>query len=365
MSAALFCGGLLVVLATWSSVLRTLVVPRGLTSRMTAGVSAVVRGCFNLVAGRLTKFESRDRFLVAQGPTTLVLLLAMWVLLFLAGFQAMFAGATGVHGFDALRASGSSVFTLGTYVPRSVLATVVAFFAAATGLVVVALQIAYLPTLYGAFNRRETLVTMLQSRAGVPAWGPELLARHQIVGTLDSLPAFYADWERWAADVAESHTNYPVLITFRSPHPYRSWVVGLLAVLDSAAMHLALNPSARQSEARLCLRMGFTSLREICAAMRIPFDPDPLPDAPIGLTYDEFLSGIARLERVGYPMERTPEEAWAHFRGWRVNYEQECYAIASAIEAVPAIWSGPRKHSDQPMLPIRPPNRRPENPSDS
>jgi hypothetical protein len=362
MSAVLFVLGLLVVGGTWSSVLRTLVVPRGLTSRLTALVTKVVRGTFDAVAGRFTSYETKDRILVAQGPTELIVLLAVWVGLFVAGFDLMFAGATGQAGFAAFRESGSSVFTLGTYVADTALATVVAFFAAATGLVVVALQIAYLPTLYGAFNRRETLVTMLQSRAGEPAWGPEVLARHQIVGTLDNLPTFYAEWERWAADVTESHTNYPVLIRFRSPQPKRSWVVGLLAVLDSAAMHLALNPSARQSEARLCLRMGYTSLRDICTAIGIPYDADPMPDAPISLTYDDFLGGIERLRKVGYPMERSPEDAWPHFRGWRVNYEPQCYALARLVEAVPAVWSGPRRHSAEPLLPERPPHRRPDAP---
>jgi hypothetical protein len=363
MRGALFVAGLLVVLVTWYSVIRTLVVPRGLSSRLTSGVTMVVRGWFTFVAGRFTAYEHKDRVLVAEGPTTLVTLLAVWVALFLGGFTLMFAGATGGSGHDAFRESGSALFTLGSTSPDTTLANAVSFAGAATGLVVVALQIAYLPTLYGAFNRRETLVTMLQSRAGSPAWGPELLARHHIVATLDNLPAFYADWERWAADVAESHTNYPVLITFRSPHPLRSWVVGLLAVLDSAAMHLALNPSSRQSEARLCLRMGFTSLREICAAMGMRFDDDPMPDAPLALTFDDFMNGIERLRRVGYPMERTAEEAWPDFRGWRVNYEQQCYALARAIEAVPAVWSGPRRHSAEPLLPVRPPNRRPDDPS--
>src|SRR4051794_6500794 len=352
MSAALFAVGLLVVVGTWSSVIRTLVVPRGLSSWLTAGISRCVRVTFEFVAGRFASYDRRDRILVALGPSTLVALLAMWVVLFLAGFELMFAGATGSSSaYEALRASGSSVFTLGTYGPSGILATLTSFFAAATGLVVVALQIAYLPTLYAAFNRRETLVTMLQSRAGAPAWGPELLARHQIVATLDNLPAFYAEWERWSADLAESHTNYPVLITFRSPAPARSWVVGLLAVLDSAAMHLALNPSLRQSEARLCLRMGFTSLREVCRAMRIPFDADPLPTDPITLTYDDFLAGVARLQAVGYPIEREPEEAWPHFRGWRVNYESLCYALAREVDAVPAVWSGPRKHGAELLLP--------------
>ena len=124
------------------------------------------------------------------------------------------------------------------------------FVAAATGLVIVTLQIAYLPTLYAAFNRRETEVALLNARAGVPSWGPELLARtHYALGsgvsTIDTLPDLYAQWERWAADVAESHTTYLPLVRFRSPRPLSSWVTALLAVLDSAALFLALSPAVR------------------------------------------------------------------------------------------------------------------------
>src|ERR1700745_4180261 len=127
------------------------------------------------------------------------------------------------------------------------------------GLVTVTLQIAYLPTLYAAFNRRENEIALLNSRAGTPSWGPELLARtHYALGsgtsTLDTMPEFYSHWERWAADITESHVTYLPLVWFRSP-----------------------------------------------------------------------------------------EAAWPHFVGWRVNYEQAAYAIAAAIGAVPALWSGPRR----------------------
>ena len=362
MNVAVFAAGLAIVLGTWVSVLRTLVVPRGLSSRLTAGVTRVVRGVFDFLADRVKSYERKDSILVGQGPAILIALLLAWIALFLAGFWLMFVGSTDGPLHDAWRETGASVFTLGTETRRTPLATWVEFGAAATGLVVVALQIAYLPTLYAAFNRRETLVTLLESRAGAPAWGPELLARHHSVSILDGLPAFYAEWERWAAELSESHTNYPVLVTFRSPNPARSWIVGLLAVLDSAAMRLALNPSARQIEARLCLRMGFTSLRDVCAAIGIEYDPDPHPDDPIALTYEEFLDGVRRLQAVGYEMERSPEDAWPHFRGWRVNYERQCYALAAAVEAVPAVWSGPRRGDVERMLPVTPPNRTPAAP---
>src|SRR5262249_20265591 len=127
-------------------------------------------------------------------------------------------------------------------------ATAIDLLAAVSGLIVIALLIGYLPVLYSAFNRRETTVSMLESRAGQPAWGPEILWRHQRIGIMDSMPEFYARWEEWCADVAESHSTYPVLLFFRSPHHLRSWLTGLIAVLDSAAMYMALCPASAPSE---------------------------------------------------------------------------------------------------------------------
>ena len=88
-----------------------------------------------------------------------------------------------------------------------------------------------------------------------------------------------------------------------------------------------------------------------------PRDFDPDPDQPLSLTYDEFRQGVARLEAVGYPMERSAEDAWPHFRGWRVNYESLSYALAAATDAVPALWSGPRRWPAEPMPPQRPATR--------
>jgi hypothetical protein len=226
--------------------------------------------------------------------------------------------------------------------------------------VIVALQIAYLPALYGAFSHREGLVSLLESRAGLPAWGPELLARHQLVGITDALPSLYAAWEEWSADVAESHTTYPVLLLFRSPEPWFSWLLGLLAVLDSAAMHLALAPTTSSSQARLCLRMGFTLLNRVATTLGWEVDPDPNPEGPIELTLPEFTRAVEMLESVGFPMERGAEEAWPDFRGWRVNYEQIAYRLADHLTAPPAPWSGPRRHLRAgSVAPRRPPQRRP------
>ena len=192
-----------------------------------------------------------------------------------------------------------------------------------------ALQIAYLPTLYGAYNRRETLVTLLESRAGSPAWGPELLIRHQLVGAVDNLASLFAEWERWAADVAESHTSYPSLLFLRSPRAQNSWLVSLIAVMDAAALSVAVNPEDSPIEARMLIRMGFTCLRHIAEVARIPFDADPGADDPIALPREEFARRLRPTPAsIDYPMARTADEAWPQFRGWRVNYESVAYALA-------------------------------------
>ena len=356
--------GLALLFLAISSLMRTLVLPRGVASKLSVFVGRrIVFGFFLAVAKRLRSYEAKDRWLASGAPTALLSLLIVWLVLFNFGFGLVLYGLTELEFHVALREIGSSLLTLGFATTDRVTPTIIDFLAATAGLVTVALLIAYLPVLYGAFNRRETMVTLLQSRAGAPAWGPEILARHQLVGLVDSLPRFYEAWEHWAADVAETHSNYTILMWFRSPHALRSWALALLSVLDSAALYLALSPHTAPTEARLCLRMGFTGLRDIARALGVPFDDDPFPGDPIELTYEEYEAGIERLRGSGFPMERSPEEAWPHFKGWRVNYESLAYALCDTTIAPPAPWSGPRSRlRGIEISPIRPPNRQPEDP---
>ena len=357
--AAVFGG--LVVLGASASVLQTLVTPGGRVGRLFKSVDMITDRAFALAARPIRHFEGRSRVLAYQAPLVLALMLVSWLVAYWFGFALLLWPAT--HNVAAaMRESGSSLLTLGFAATRSGEPTVVDFVAGATGLIVVALQIAYLPTLYSAFNRRETEVTLIGVRAGLPAWGPELLARSRFTITTQELPQFYRQWERWAAEVAESHSSYPILIRFRSPHPMASWLISLLAVMDSAALYSALAPGEVPIEARLCLAMGIRSLQQLARAIGIPYDPDPRPDAGITLTREDFDQGISRLQEVEFRMERTADEAWPHFQGWRVNYEPIAYRLAYAIDAVPAAWSGRRRSGEAPMAPKRIINRTPENP---
>jgi hypothetical protein len=351
--------GAVLVLSAVASVVGTVIVPRKTGSRLTRLVAAAVDALFRLITRPVASYRRRDRILAGQAAVILLGQLVVWLGTFYFGYTLLIWPVTDGIG-TAFTAVGPALWTFGAPDPHGFYETAVLDTAAMAGLITVTLQIAYLPHLYAAFNHRENEIALLNSRAGTPSWGPELLARtHFALGsghsTLGTLPEFYQQWERWAADVTESHVTYSPLVWFRSPSYEASWVTGLLAVLDSAALYLSLCPAAAPAvPARLCLRSGLVCFTEVAQSIGLDVPDEPAPEAGISLTYDEFLAAVARLREVDFPLEREPEEAWPHFVGWRVNYEQAAYALAEATDAVPALWSGPRRQPSPPMAPLRP-----------
>jgi hypothetical protein len=356
----LAAGILLVLLTVWS-VFTSLVVPRATSSRLQLVVGRFIGGAVRLLAPRLSNYEARDRLLSIAGPGTMVLLFGLWLSLLIFGFALIVWWDAGVDFASALGISGSSVFTLGIASARDAGAHTLEILAAGIGLLFIALEIAYLPALYNAFAVRETEVTLLATRAGRPAWGPEILARHYWLDTMRELPPLYAEWERWAAAVSESHSNYPALMWFRSPDPLRSWLLGLVAMMDSAALFSASSPAQTPREARTCLAMGMNCLRSMADVLNIPFNPDPLPTDSVRLTRAEFEDGFRRLESVGFPVERDIDESWRNFRGWRVNYESIVDTLTELILPPPAPWFVKRPELGEAVLPVIR-NRTPDEP---
>jgi hypothetical protein len=356
-----FAVGLALVGATWLSVIGTLIVPRPVNSRISRYTGLAAVRLFILITRPVRQYRTRDRVLSWQAPMSLFIRLVAWVALFDVSYALMLLPSVGrvSRAFDE---AGSALFTLGYSVPSHAGSTAIVYVAAFSGLVVVALQIGYLPTLYSAFNRRESEVTLLTSRAGAPAWGPELLARTRFgltaVDGTSELGELYRTWERWAAEVAESHSTYLTLCWLRSPRPEANWLTALLSVMDAAAIQLSISPSTVPAlRGRLMLRMGFTCLNQIAQATGLPTVENADPDSEIELTYEEFADAVEMLRSLKYPIEVSTEQAWPHYRGWRVNYESVAYSLAYLIDAPPALWSGPRRWSGPTQAPSRPSNR--------
>jgi hypothetical protein len=347
--------GLALVIATLFSALSTFVLPRAARSRLNRAVFGFLRRVFEIPLHFTSSFARRDAIMAYYAPIGLMLLVPAWYVLIAIGYAAMYR-ALGINDwFLDLRLSGSSLLTLGTVSSDKFFVNILVFSEATLGLVLVALLIAYLPTMYSAFSRREQAVNLLEVRAGNPPTAVEMILRFNRIHGIEHLNDYWSVWEAWFADVEESHTVLPALVFFRSPHPQNSWVVAAGAVLDAAALSLSALDIPRSASAQLSIRAGFLALRQISDYFELPYPTDPrFPRDKISITRDEFNEALERLSAGGVPLKPDREQAWADFAGWRVNYDFVLLALCSLTMAPPAPWSSDRapKHKlPPPFLP--------------
>ena len=345
-----FVAGAAAVMATFGSAVRTVVLPRGIPARLTRVVFLAMRQVFRLRAGRRASYEKRDRVMALYAPASLLVTLLVWLVLVMAGYVGMFWGLGGHSPRQAFVLSGSSLLTLGFARAGDLPGTVLAFTEAIFGLMLLALLITYLPSLYGAFSRREAAVTALEVRAGAPPSGVEMIERFFILGREERLEEVWMRWEAWFVEVEETHTSFPALVFFRSPQPDHSWVTAAGAVLDAASLYTAAVDRPRDANAQFCIRAGYLALRRIADFFRIPFDPDPAATDPITITREEFEVAYNRLAGQGVPLVQDRDQAWRDFAGWRVNYDAVLVALAGLTMAPQAPWS-----SDRGLVSYRPP----------
>lgn len=348
---ALIAAGLVLIGLAGDSALRTFVLPRGAAVPLTRLVSRSVRRLFDLRVRFTSTYRARDRIMALYAPVTLFVLVGSWLVLVLGGFALVFEGVLGKGWREAFIISGSSVFTLGFDRPAGVAGAACAFAASAIGLGLLALLIAYIPTLYTTFSRREVLVAQLATRAGTPASPVELLQRVNAIGALNQLDELWIAWQTWFAELEESHTSLAYLVFFRSPTPDRSWVTAAGVVLDTAALVNSTVDVPRQPRASLCIRAGFTALRAIADFFGIPYDDDPRPDDPISVAREEWEDACRALEASGVPLRADRDQAWRDFAGWRVNYDVVLVTIAGLIRAPYGLWSSDRSIPFRPRVP--------------
>ena len=338
-----FVVGFSIVIATINSALRSFVLPRSAPDALTRFVFISIRRLFSLRVRRSHSYDETDRVMAMYAPTTLLMLLPTWLTLVLFGYALMFWAAGESNWYNAFRISGSSLLTLGFFANDGWLNTVLEFSEATLGLILVALLIAYLPTMYAAFSRRESKVTLLEVRAGDPPWAVTMLERYHRIHGLEKLGEEWQSWETWFADLEESHTSLPALVFFRSPQSSHSWITAAGTILDTAAMmqsSINLPPDPR---AALCIRAGYLALRRIADFFKIQYENNPhFPDDSISINREEFLAALDQLDRTGIPVKENREQAWTDFAGWRVNYDQVLTSLAQLTIAPDAPWSGIR-----------------------
>lgn len=338
-----FILGLLVVILTIFSALSTFVLPRAARSQLNRIVFGALRRVIDFLLRFTTTYEQRDAIMAYYAPIGIMLLVPTWYLLIALGFAAMYWGLGAGDWLFDLRLSGSSLFTLGFESSQGFWVSDLVYIEAMLGLILVALLIAYLPTMYSAFSRREQAVNLLEVRAGSPPSALEMLLRFNRVHGLEKLSDYWKTWEAWFADVEESHTTLPALTFFRSPRADNSWITAAGTVLDAASITLSALDIPYEASAALCIRAGFLALRRIANYFDIPNPQNPhYPDEPISVTREEFEAILDKLAEGGLPVKQDRDMVWRDFAGWRVNYDRSLLALCGLVMAPQAAWSSDR-----------------------
>jgi hypothetical protein len=339
---ALFVAGLFVLQATVRSAVRTVVVPQGEQMALTRYVFLFLRGIYRVLASRHSTNERRHEVLARYAPMATILLAVAWAVGVIVAFVPMYWSITDLTVADSFELSGSSFTTLGFVGAPNGASLALAVSEATLGLGVVALLIAYLPTIYGHFSRREELVVKYEVRAGSPPLPSVYLKRLHAIGWTDRLGSIWESWEHWFEQLEESHTSQPSLALFRSQRSTNSWITTAGAVLDTAAITEAGLDLPHEPQTAITLRAGFLSLQAIALFHRVPLDTDPAPNAPIAVQRSEFDAVLDELASVGIPVRSDREQAWRDFAGWRVNYDMALLALCELCQAPPAAWSSDR-----------------------
>lgn len=258
----------LFILATLGDVFETIVLPRRVIQkyRLTRLFFRSSWPTWRFLARKIRFRRRREEFLGLYGPLALISLLLAWTVILILGFaliqwslgSALVAPEKSPNFGTDLYLSGTTFFTLGygDVVPKTDLARFVAVAEAGVGFGMLALVIGYLPVIYQAFSRRESNISLLDARAGSPPSAVELLRRYGEMNELDGLGSLLNEWERWSAELLETHLSYPVLAYFRSQHESQSWIAAMSTILDVSSLIIVGVDGAPVQQARRTFAMA-------------------------------------------------------------------------------------------------------------
>lgn len=335
--------GVAIVVFTVVAAIKMVILPRGAQSALARAVFRLVRVPFSILSNGARDYEARDKIMAYYGPFTLVTMTATWFVFIALGFSLMFVALDPWDFAEAYHLTGSSITTLGFAPAPTTLTQTLSFIEAGLGLFTLTLMITYLPSMYQAFSQREEQVALLEVRAGNPPSAVEFIIRHHQIGWLGDLDTTWLDWERWFADLEESHTTYGVLNWFRSPKSSRSWVTSAGTILDAASLMIStVDDGTIQGPKGVCIRSGYLALRSIGDFMGVEYDADPNPTDPISITRQEFDEAVEAFEVAGVPLYADRDQAWEDFAGWRVNYDTVLLDLAEITMAPYAPWTSDR-----------------------
>ena len=348
-----FVAGVLCLFIVLLDAFQTIILPRRATGhlRLTRLFYIATWRPWAFFARRLRNPRHRETAFSFYGPLSLILLLMVWAGAMVVGFGAIFfalgspfADAAHRSGFQSdLYVSGTTIFTLGLgdVTPQDSWARALVILEAGTGLGFLAVVMGYFPVLYGAFSRREVSISLLDARAGSPPTAAELLRRHSYPGAERALSTLLMEWERWSAELLESHISYPQLCYFRSQHSNQSWLAALTAILDMSAIMIAGIQGYEARQAQLTFAMARHAMVDLSQILSLR----PVNDGPNRLAEDRCEKLYELLAASGVKVCRDGDSI-GRLREMRVLYEGYAEAMSRLLHMSLPPWMADHPHKD-------------------
>jgi hypothetical protein len=328
--------GIIIVLGVLWEAFETIILPRRVARRFRLTRVFYISTWFpwKAIARNFHSSKRRETFLSFFGPLSLLMLFVLWAVSLIFGFALLYHGAAPqsdpvLSTFRTdLYMSGTTFFTLGLgdVTPHTQLERVLAVCESGIGFGFLALVISYLPVIYQAFSRREVNIVLLDARGGSPPTAAEILRRHSGEDGKKALQGLLSDWERWSAEILESHVSYPVVSYFRSQHSNESWLAALTAILDVSALLIAAADNACTRQARLTFAMcrhTVVDLSQVFYRTPVHSGHDRLPPA-------EMLRLQAALRQAGFHFKEG-EATESKLKELRDMYEPFVRALAKHL----------------------------------
>src|SRR6266446_3660705 len=334
--AAGIAGLILIATILWD-VFETIILPRRVTRRirLTSLFYTSVWLPWSFFARHFLHSRRKEKYLGLFGPLSLLVLLGIWAVGLILGYALLLWSANSrlnvpedLAGFwTYLYLSGVTFFTLGygDILPVFPLGRTLVVIEAGNGFGLLAIVISYLPILYQAFSRREASISLLDARAGSPSSAVELLRRHRAEDKLYDLNRLLGEWERWSAELLESHLSYPVLCYFRSQHDNQSWLRALTTVLDTCALVMVGVDGAPVWQARMTFAMARHAVVDIAQVFKTA--PSP-PEACGGRLTSAELSRLREILAKNGIQLPAGEDTERRLYELRMMYEPYVFALA-------------------------------------
>ncbi len=288
------------------------------------------------IARKMRPGNRREFYLSYYGPASLLIMLIVWALVLVFSFALIQWGLSSplnvpmkdVTFGTYLYMSGTTFITLGLgdVTPMSGLARFLVFAEASFGFGLLALIIGYIPVIYQSFSRREINISLLDARAGSPSSANELLRRSYRDRKIDELVQFMREWERWSAELLESHLSYPVLTYYRSQHERQSWLAALTTILDTCALLIV----GFEDISAPTIRYTFAIARHAAVDLAQVYGTPPMNPKLSRLSHDDFARMRDSLAEVGLVL-RQGEDAEQRLYDIRRMYEPFVNSIAEHL----------------------------------